>query len=163
MNGHIFFSLLDYTRLQGRQDSTGESSGVAHFTFWNQNYFLLLFCSYCDHWQSSIHVTQQWKCDCLKNYDTNSGFHHSVRKFRVFWNMVILRRCQYRGYIASMIGWSMNVEQLVAGETQVLGVDQRQCHFAHHKSHITWPRVEETEPPRFRQSLGKLVCFQVRE
>jgi hypothetical protein len=41
-------------------------------------------------------------------------------------------------------GWEkMSVEQLVewelAGETEVPGENQSQCHFIHHKSHTTWP------------------------
>jgi hypothetical protein len=35
----------------------------------------------------------------------------------------------------------MRVEQL-AGETEVLGDNFPQCHFVHHKSHMTWPGLE---------------------
>jgi hypothetical protein len=53
---------------------------------------------------------------------------------------VILRHCQYRYYIASMIRWLMNVKQSVewkvAGETEVLGENPPQCNFVHHKSHM---------------------------
>jgi hypothetical protein len=46
-----------------------------------------------------------------------------------------------RDYIASMIGWILNIGQLVelelAEETEVLGEILPQCHSAHHKSHMT--------------------------
>jgi hypothetical protein len=34
------------------------------------------------------------------------------------------------------------VESDVAGETEVLGGNLLQRHFVHHKSQITWPRIE---------------------
>jgi hypothetical protein len=44
-----------------------------------------------------------------------------------------------RGYTASMIGWLMNVEQLVewelAGETEAVREHLAQCHLVNHKSH----------------------------
>jgi hypothetical protein len=40
----------------------------------------------------------------------------------------------------------MNVEQSVewelAGEAEELGENLIQCHFVHHKSHMTWPGLE---------------------
>jgi hypothetical protein len=40
----------------------------------------------------------------------------------------------------------MSVEQKVewelAGETEVLGENLPQCHFVHHKFHMTWPGLE---------------------
>jgi hypothetical protein len=36
----------------------------------------------------------------------------------------------------------------VAEETEVLGENVSQCHFAHHKSHMAWPWLE-LGPPRW--------------
>jgi hypothetical protein len=45
-----------------------------------------------------------------------------------------------RGYVASMIGWLIDAEQLVewelAGETGILRRNPLQCHFVRHKSAI---------------------------
>jgi hypothetical protein len=43
-------------------------------------------------------------------------------------------------------GWHMNMEHLVARElveeAEVLGRNLPQCHFSHHKSHMTWLGIE---------------------
>jgi hypothetical protein len=50
-----------------------------------------------------------------------------------------------------MMMMMMIVEQLVecelAGETEVLGENLPQCHYIHHKSNMTLPRLEPG-PPR---------------
>jgi hypothetical protein len=44
---------------------------------------------------------------------------------------------QDQGYVALMVGWLMNVEQLVerelSSETKLLGENLSHCHFVHHK------------------------------
>jgi hypothetical protein len=49
-----------------------------------------------------------------------------------------------------MIGGLMNIEQLVAcelaGKTEVLRKNLPQCHFIHHKSHMTLPDIKPTSP-----------------
>jgi hypothetical protein len=34
----------------------------------------------------------------------------------------------------------------LVGETQVFGKNLSKCHFAHHKFHMTWPRLEPGPP-----------------
>jgi hypothetical protein len=40
-----------------------------------------------------------------------------------------------------------SVERELAGETEILGENVPQCQFVHHKSHMTWQRVEPGPPP----------------
>jgi hypothetical protein len=40
------------------------------------------------------------------------------------------------------------VEYELPRQTEVLGENLLQCHFAHNKSHMTWPRFEPG-PPRW--------------
>jgi hypothetical protein len=37
-----------------------------------------------------------------------------------------------------MMSVEQSVEWELVGETEVLGENLQQCHFVHHKSHITW-------------------------
>jgi hypothetical protein len=38
-----------------------------------------------------------------------------------------------------MMSVEQSVEWELAGETEVLGENLPQCHFVHHKTHMTWP------------------------
>jgi hypothetical protein len=45
-----------------------------------------------------------------------------------------------------MMSVEQSVEWELAGETEVLRENLHQCHFVHHKSHMTWLGLE-AEPP----------------
>jgi hypothetical protein len=40
----------------------------------------------------------------------------------------------------------------IGRETEVLGENLSQRHFVHHKTHATWPGLEQTGPPRLEAS-----------
>jgi hypothetical protein len=41
-----------------------------------------------------------------------------------------------------MVSVEQSVELELGGETEVLRENQPQCHFVHHKSHMTFPEFE---------------------
>jgi hypothetical protein len=59
-----------------------------------------------------------------------------------------------------MISVEQSVEWELAGETEVLGENLSQCHFAHHKSHMSWAR-SGGKPATNRLSYGtaSTVCL----
>jgi hypothetical protein len=46
-----------------------------------------------------------------------------------------------------MVSVEQSVEWELAGGTEVLGENLPQCHFIHHKSHMTWPGIEAGHYP----------------
>jgi hypothetical protein len=50
-----------------------------------------------------------------------------------------------------MMSVEHSVEWELAGETEVVGENLIQCHFVHHKSHMTWAGLEPG-PPRWETS-----------
>jgi hypothetical protein len=71
----------------------------------------------------------------------------------------------YLAYCTSPGWYMMSVEQSVewelVGETEVLGENLPQRHFAHHKSHMTWPGIEAGPPRTNHLSYGTALCKEV--
>jgi hypothetical protein len=60
----------------------------------------------------------------------------------------------YQPRMMMMMSVEESVEWELAGETEVLGENLPQCHFVHHKSHMTWPGIEPGKPVTNRLSYG---------
>jgi hypothetical protein len=52
-------------------------------------------------------------------------------------------------YQPHVISMEYLVEWELAGETEVLRENLSQCHFVHHKLHMTWPGIEPG-PPQYK-------------
>jgi hypothetical protein len=50
------------------------------------------------------------------------------------------------------------VDRELTGETEVLVGNLPQCHFSHHKSHMSWPE-KELGPPRWEVATKSLSYY----
>jgi hypothetical protein len=76
------------------------------------------------------------------------------QRYSVNSDRVQILLCHCLAYYTSPGRKTMSVEQsveLVTGETEGLEENLPKCRFAHHKSHMTWPRLEPG-PPRWEAS-----------
>jgi hypothetical protein len=57
-----------------------------------------------------------------------------------------------------MMSVKQSVEWELAGETEVVGKILLQCHFAHHKSHMTWSGPETPGHRGGKRATKRLIC-----
>jgi hypothetical protein len=93
---------------------------------------LLLFSSLLFGW----YVVLCWRCECLT----------------LGWDLIHLVRRKLLAYFTSPRWRMMDDDSVVQSvewlpwETELFGEGMPQCHFAHHKSHMSWPRLEPGPP-----------------